>query len=392
MRKRRKLDKQQRKVFDAFFKELQEGSRRYSDPVFMIKDYDFYEGVDDREVDCLMVIDILEHLLDVDEALKDLKKYARRVALIIVQPDFRGKDYWESVISKYFMVSESYEDAGRISFVANQKTVLPGTKIVAAGTDESRWSNIAAAVAKYPLMVVPTNPDRPALIVCYGPSLQKTWEWLKDEEGDIVSVSGAHDFLLERGIVPKYHIECDPRPHKADNLKAGHPDVEYLLSSVVHPRVFTKAEAGTVRLWHSTDGQVAVRIREELKSEAPIICGGGSVGLRALSVMFFMGYRKLHVFGMDCSASDDGQDKWAGPHAQKENHRDHRLLRVEYNGRFYTTTGILLSYLTDFADTSARMLDVDPSLEFRMYGDGLLQARCEGPAKPIQIVATQEAA
>jgi hypothetical protein len=391
MRKRRKLDKQQRKVFDAFFKELQEGSRRYSDPVFMIKDYDFYEGVDDREVDCLMAIDILEHQLDVDEALKDIKKYARRVALIIVQPDFRGKDYWQNVISKYFMVSESYEADGRISFVANQKTILPGAKIVAAGTDESRWSNIAAAVAKYPLMVEGAPPhDRVAKIVCYGPSLQKSWEWLKDEEGDVFSVSGAHDFLIERGIVPKYHIECDPRPHKADNLKAGHPDVEYLLSSVVHPRVFAKA--GIVRLWHSTDGQVAVRIREELKSKAPIICGGGCVGLRALSVAFHMGYRKLHVYGMDCSSSDDGQDKWAGPHAQKENHKDHRLLRVEYDGRFYTTTGILLSYLTDFADMSAHMMEVDPNLEFHMYGDGLLQARCAGPAKPIQIVATQEAA
>ena len=391
MRKRRKLNNHQRKLFDVFFKDIQEGSRRYSDPVFMVKNYDFYEGVDDREVDCLMVIDILEHQMDVDAALRDIKKYARRVALIIIRPDFRGKEFWESAIRKYFMVSESYEDAGRISFVANQKTVLPGANIVAAGTDQSRWANIAAAVAKYPLMVEGAKAhDRVAKIVCYGPSLQKTWEWLKDEEGDVISVSGAHDFLLERGIVPKYHIECDPRPHKADNMKAGHPDIEYLLSSVVHLRVFAKAR--TVRLWHSTDGQVAIRIREELKSDAPIICGGGSVGLRALSVAFYMGYRNLHVYGMDCSASDDGQDKWAGPHAQKENHKEHKILRVEYDGRLFTTTGVLLSYLTDFADISARLMDADPNLEFRMYGDGLLQARCAGPALPIQIVAAQEAA
>lgn len=391
MRKRRKLNSRQRKNFDAFFQTLQEGSRRYSDPVYALKDYDFYFGVDDKETDCLMVIDVLEHEFDVNAALIDIKKYARRVALIIIKPDFRGKQFWEDMISRHFMVTETYENAGRISFVANQKTIAPIGKIVAAGTDQSRWENIAAAVKNYPDILQVAEPhDRTAIIVCYGPSLQKTWGSIKEQDGDIVSVSGAHDFLLERGIVPKYHIECDPRPHKADNIKAGHPDVEYLLSSVVHPRVFEKV--GKVKLWHSVDGEVAVRIREELKSDAPIICGGGCVGLRAIAVLFRMGYRKLSIHGMDFSFSDDGKDKWAGAHAQKENQKEFRLIQVEYNGRLFTTTGILLSYLTDFSDMLKQLVRADDSLEFRMYGDGLLQARCNGPASPVQIVQDLEAA
>ena len=55
---------------------------------------------------------------------------------------------------------------------------------------------------------------RPASIVCYGPSLIDTWEDIKleKEAGNfIVTVSGAHDFLIERGIIPDVHIECDPR-------------------------------------------------------------------------------------------------------------------------------------------------------------------------------------
>src|SRR4029077_2099404 len=125
----------------------------------------------------------------------------------------------------------------------------------------------------------------------YGPSLKETWPLLKEQaqEHDVVSVSGAHDFLLDKGIIPRFHIECDPRPHKANNIKEACPQTEYLLSSIVHPKLFDKLDGAKIRLWHSVSGQEAVRVVEELKSTAPLIFGGGSVGLRAIPVMFRMG-------------------------------------------------------------------------------------------------------
>lgn len=394
---RRKLNKHQKKQFEKFFDSLREGSRRYSDPLCAIDTFEFWEGIDDRPADCLMVVDILEHQWDVHAALLDIKRLAKRAALICVRPDFRGKEYWTDLIGRYFVVNEVVEGEGLLSFVGNAKTLIPGAKIVPAGTDASRWANIEAATLKYRESVTPAEPHgRKALIACYGPTLNDTWENLREQSldamADVVSVSGSHDFLIQHGITPRFHVECDPRAHKADNIAASCPETEYLLSSTCHPRMFEKVAGAKIRLWHSVDGEPARRIVDELKSTAPIIFGGGSVGLRALPVMYRMGYRKFAVYGMDCSVSDDGQAKWAGPHAQKDNHKDHDLVRVHYNGRYFTTTAILLSYGTDFFDMVNRMMEKDPSLVFEMHGDGLLQARASGPQAPIQILLEHKAA
>ena len=58
--------------------------------------------------------------------------------------------------------------------------------------------------------------DRWVSIVCYGPSLLDTWKTIKRP---MVTVSGAHDFLVDKGITPDWHIDCDPREHKAKMLK-----------------------------------------------------------------------------------------------------------------------------------------------------------------------------
>ena len=156
--------------------------------------------------------------------------------------------------------------------------------------------------------------------------------------------------------------------------------------------MFEKVKDGYIRLWHSAGAEEARRIVDELKSKAPMVFGGGSVGLRAISVMYRMGYRRMSIYGMDCSFSDDGEMKWAGPHAQKKNAREQQLVRVRYNGRIFTTTPILLAYGTDFFDMVNRILASDPTLQLRMHGDGLLQARVHGPQEPIEIILDQEEA
>ena len=360
--KRRQLNKDQRKQFEAFFNDLRAGSRRYSDPLCAVETFEFWEGDDDKVADVQVVIDCLEHQWDVHAALKDIKSYARFSALFCMRRDFRGMDYWKDIIGQHFDVTETQEDDKLITVIGAVRTMLPGMiKVKAAGTDESRWENIRTACATWTDFVqeAPAH-ERKAIIGCYGPSLQQTWLQLIEEaqepENDVVSVSGAHDFLLSKGIVPRFHIECDPRPHKADNIAQPHPGTVYLLSSTCHPKLFEKVKDQRIRLWHSASSDEARRIRDELHSTAPFIAGGASVGLRAIPVMFRMGYRRMSIYGMDCSFSDDGEMKWAGPHAQKENYKELTLIRVRYNGRIFTTTTVLLSYGRDFYDMANRLL------------------------------------
>src|SRR6266853_2973862 len=55
--------------------------------------------------------------------------------------------------------------------------------------------------------------DEPIALVNFGPSLNDTWEQIKNFKY-IMTCSGAHKFLVERGIIPTHHIDVDPRPHK----------------------------------------------------------------------------------------------------------------------------------------------------------------------------------
>src|SRR5688500_17336336 len=67
----------------------------------------------------------------------------------------------------------------------------------------------------------------PIAVVGLGPSLKESWEEIKKFKY-IMSCSGCHQFLLERGIVPTWHVEVDPRPHKVGLMGKPHKDVKYL--------------------------------------------------------------------------------------------------------------------------------------------------------------------
>ncbi len=58
--------------------------------------------------------------------------------------------------------------------------------------------------------------DEPIALVGYGPSLRRTWELLRGYK-HIMTMSGSHDFLVERQILPRYHIEVDSLGHKVLN-------------------------------------------------------------------------------------------------------------------------------------------------------------------------------
>jgi uncharacterized Rossmann fold enzyme len=197
-------------------------------------------------------------------------------------------------------------------------------------------------------------------VVCYGPSLNDTWEKIKDFK-HVITCSGAHRFLVDRGIVPTYHIEVDPRAHKVELIGPPDPAVEYLIASTCHPAVFDHLEGMNVKLWHVFDSQ------EEALRTLPrgewALTGGCSVGLRALGIARFLGFVDLHVFGMDGSEGDSGKHAAEHP-SQPKNHSV-----CEYDGVTYKTTPAML----EAARSTWHELDQMPGVRATFYGEGLVQ-------------------
>jgi uncharacterized Rossmann fold enzyme len=229
-----------------------------------------------------------------------------------------------------------------------------------------RDQQIAYATKRVKGRLEPSYAERPERIavVCFGPSLNETWERIRDFDV-VMTCSGSHKFLTDRGIYPNYHVEVDPRPHKTALI--GEPVIgcTYLIASTCHKAVFDHLEGMDVRLWHVFDSA------EEGKRVLPhgewAIFGGCNVGLRAMALAAFLGFRDVHVFGMDGCEGPSGKHADAHPN-QPKGHAD-----VEYppgSGVIYKTTPAML----EAARGTWHELNQMPQVSAKFYGEGLVQA------------------
>lgn len=216
--------------------------------------------------------------------------------------------------------------------------------------------------------------DRKAVIVAYGPSLSDTFvdvlKQVDDAGTDIFTVSGAHKYGIDRGLIPFAQIDCDPREHKVKQIGDPHPAVRYWLASCVHPTYVPFVAPGLeTKLWHAYNGDQSAAfindlVRAGLEPIAHMVVGGGSVGLRALSLIYALGYRKIEVHGMDCSFRDGEQH--AGAHLGKRK----GVIEVSLgDGRKFQTAAALILYFRYFYKQLLWMADA----EITLCGDGMLQ-------------------
>ena len=209
----------------------------------------------------------------------------------------------------------------------------------------------------------------PISICGFGPSLRDTWPEIS---GDVMTTSGAHDFLIERGLVPKFHVETDPREHKVNFVRKSHPDVVYLINSQCHRTMFeTLLDAGrTVWMWHGfTDDDVSAQVKllESLEPGTRLMAGGTNAGMRSIIVARELGFTRFELHGMDCCYR--GKTQWAGNHHTEA----HTTVKIEVEGREFETSPMMMQSTDDFLNQMMMLA----GCSFKIYGDGLLEARMQ---------------
>jgi 2-polyprenyl-3-methyl-5-hydroxy-6-metoxy-1,4-benzoquinol methylase len=125
--------------------------------------------------------------------------------------------------------------------------------------------------------------------------------------------------------------------------------------------VFDHLKGYDVKLWHVYDQTPdAQRI---LPAGEWAITGGCDVGLRAITIASFLGFRDLHCFGID------GSGKGA-KHAADHPNPVEKFNPCEYEGVTYQTTPGMLAA----AQQMWHELDQLPAVKATFYGEGLIQA------------------
>jgi hypothetical protein len=219
------------------------------------------------------------------------------------------------------------------------------------------------AQAKGPMLKKkPKFNDKWASIVCYGPSLLDTWKIIKRP---IVTVSGAHDFLVERGVIPDFHVDCDPREHKVKMLKMPQKETTYLMATVCHPSWWEALKGQNIKLWHLINGNdmetIAWVAKNHPEGMESMIGGGSTVGMRAMNVMAALGFRRFNFHGMDCSYTTQ---RHAGDHTGKPQDR----IFVKVGTRIFQTTRQMLQAAIEMEEFITTQ-----DAEVAFFGDGLMQ-------------------
>jgi len=203
--------------------------------------------------------------------------------------------------------------------------------------------------------------DEPIALVSYGPSLNETWEQIRGFKF-IMTCSGAHKFLVDRGIIPTHHIDVDPRAHKVKLVGEPQKGTQYLIASTCHPDLFAHLKDFDVKLWHIFDNdEHGIRV---LPHGEWAITGGCSVGVRTLTIARFLGFTNQHIFGMD------GCEGPTGKHAAEHPNQNPGYYTLDYEGKDYRTTPAMLEAVKN----AFHELDMMKDVKATFYGEGLAQA------------------
>lgn len=323
---------------------------------------------------------------NMDEQLRRFAALVKRAGFLAlpVKNDAEAEHFF-GVLEAHTSVHEWICQGGYIIGTVKKWGPVPWLEARGALEPKERLKNIrkncASPMRRMDTTIAPHG--RPCVLVCYGPSLKKTWRVAVEQArlmgATIVTVSGAHDFLLDRGVKPGFHIEFDPREHKADIFAVPQKETIYLMASRCHPKLRKKLMGFNAAMWHAAQGKESEEILKIEKKDGILIPGGSCVGLRAITVMYTLGFRYFSIYGFDCSMDEQGE--WAGKHSGQTKPD---TVQVRCGERVFTTAPLYTIYARQFFDTVWRL----PDAEFYLQGDGLLQEM----AKQREILANKEKA
>ena len=232
--------------------------------------------------------------------------------------------------------------------------------------DETLFANMDAAIARGYPQIKEAQPAKTGaiLLVASAPSVKGQLELIKKMKAagsPIVAIKGAHDWLIDNGVIPDYALAIDPQEHRIAFYKPQ-PNVHYMIASQCHPAMFDNLDGCQVTLWHPY-----VKKGQDRPKNCMLIGGGTTSGLRAISLFYVLGYRQFELFGFD--SCNDGELLRVNGEGLKEGDK---LIEVKIDPQgetFYCNTAMALQ-----AEHFQTYYDYLPDATFNGHGRGLIQS------------------
>jgi len=216
-------------------------------------------------------------------------------------------------------------------------------------------------------------------IVGGGPSLSKSFPQLaaRFENGaQVWSVNGSYDWLLEKGIVPDGHVMLDARPENVRFVKNPKPQTQFYIASQCDPCIFDALEGFNVDLVHVQTEGVYEYLEDEKERPVHLMGGLTTVGMLAMVLAKLKGYKRIYLFGMDSSYSEDQH------HVYKQESNDgETIITASIHEQKYKAAPWMCQQVKDFQNIAREFAQEDVVIE--VCGSGLLYAMAKAMSIPL---------
>ena len=234
-----------------------------------------------------------------------------------------------------------------------------------ANTPEYVLANVGSALSRdyIPFNDMLGTQSGAVAIVGSGPSLKKNWRELKRFKGDILACNAACQFLLEKGITPKYMFCFDADPLMLEFI-TPHKEITYLIASRCPPQTFDLLKDCKVVCWHAAGDEGLEELLLERGKKEPMVVGGGAAVTRSMVMVLPMGYTEVHLYGADSSFAD------GETHIRQSTTKERRI-KVKVSHREFETAPWMAKQFEDFKMLAA-LYRKQVGANFVVHGDGLI--------------------
>lgn len=241
------------------------------------------------------------------------------------------------------------------------------------------YDNIRANIRRHlPQLDRHVPNDYKVALLLGGPSLAHT----PIPKGyKIATVNATHDWALDHGLTPSLFMMLDARAHNARFVQRPVKSCRYFLESQVDPKVYDALQDHDVRIFHGAAKEEKKILDRFYMKRWINVPGGGSIGTRAIGLLYTIGVRHILVIGMD------GCLVRGKHHAYAQSENDFEAVRkVRVGRRRFQVHGWMIAQ----ADDLLRMVPEFPSdLEIGFEGDGLIPHLIKENAtrdKPVRVI------
>lgn len=186
-----------------------------------------------------------------------------------------------------------------------------------------------------------------ACLVASGPSLKETVHWLKEQRDKvyILCVGSALDFLLGHGVIPDAVIILDPKNNISHQINSEkYKGLLFYLSTANYQTIELYPYKKIILLQEGYD--LAEQLAENYAY--PLLETGGSVGTIGFSLLEYLGFSNIYLFGQDLGFLYDNTHV-VGSTSGRVVSKNEKLIQLpSNNGGYIQTTLNLLSYLRWF--------------------------------------------